>query len=131
QHNLNYWTFGEYLGIGAGAHSKLSFHDKIIRQSRHKHPKHYMAHAENGNAIDNEWPISSQELSFEFMMNALRLTHGFDKNLFEVRTGLPLITAQKQITLAETRGLIWQDQNTLKPTLTGRRFLNNLLDIFL
>ncbi|MDX1916292.1 MAG: radical SAM family heme chaperone HemW [Methylophilus sp.] len=131
QHNLNYWTFGDYLGIGAGAHSKLSFHDKIIRQSRHKHPKHYMAHAENGNAIDNEWQISPQALGFEFMMNALRLTHGFDKSLFETRTGLTLITAQKQIALAEVKGLICQDQNTLKPTLTGRRFLNNLLDIFL
>jgi len=131
QHNLNYWTFGDYLGIGAGAHSKLSFHDKIIRQSRHKHPKRYMENAPKGQAIDNEWQITRDELGFEFMMNALRLTDGFAPSLFEQRTGLPLITIQKPLKQALSQQLITESSQRIQPTLTGRRFLNDLLSIFL
>jgi putative oxygen-independent coproporphyrinogen III oxidase len=131
QHNLNYWTFGDYLGIGAGAHSKLSFHDKIIRQARHKHPKRYMEYAPAGKAIDQEWQIPTEELGFEFMMNALRLTKGFNKDLFAARTGIPLISLQHQLKQALQLGLISDHQQTIQPTLKGRRFLNNLLDIFL
>jgi oxygen-independent coproporphyrinogen-3 oxidase len=130
-HNLNYWTFGDYLGIGAGAHSKLSFHDKIIRQARHKHPKRYMEHVPKGKAVDQEWQIKNEELGFEFMMNALRLTKGFDKDLFPARTGIPVISQQNQLRQASQLGLLSEHQQTIQPTLKGRRFLNNLLDIFL
>lgn len=131
RHNLNYWTFGDYLGIGAGAHSKLSFHDKIIRQSRHKHPKRYMEHAPQGRAIDNEWQISAKELGFEFMMNALRLNNGFDTGLFEMRTGQHIWQLQKTIKLAVDKGLLVQTDSYIKPSLQGRRFLNELLQLFL
>ena len=136
RHNLNYWTFGDYLGIGAGAHSKLSFHDKIIRQSRHKHPNRYLEHAVKGEAVDNEWIIPKEELVFEFMMNALRLTDGFDLSLFEQRTGLNAVTLNKKLKQASDKGLLEQSRNLenqiiVKPTLLGQRFLNELLQIFL
>jgi putative oxygen-independent coproporphyrinogen III oxidase len=131
KHNLNYWTFGDYLGIGAGAHSKLSFHDKIIRQARHKHPKRYMDFTAEGKAIDQEWQIKQEDIGFEFMMNALRLSNGFDKDLIALRTGIPFITLQKQVKQAIKLGLISDELQLIKPTLKGRRFLNNLLDIFL
>ena len=136
RHNLNYWTFGDYLGIGAGAHSKLSFHDKIIRQSRHKHPNRYLEHAVKGKAVDNEWIIPKEELGFEFMMNALRLTDGFDLSLFEQRTGLNAVTLNKKLKQASDKGLLEQSRNLenqiiVKPTLLGQRFLNELLQIFL
>jgi oxygen-independent coproporphyrinogen-3 oxidase len=131
RHNLNYWSFGDYLGIGAGAHSKLSFHDKITRETRHKHPKAFMEHVEKGNAVDNTWQISQADLGFEFMMNALRLTGGVNKDLFQERTGLPLITIAKRLAEAETKGLITQDAQMIAPTLLGQRYLNDLLTIFL
>jgi oxygen-independent coproporphyrinogen-3 oxidase len=131
KHNLNYWTFGDYLGIGAGAHSKLSFHDKIVRQSRHKHPKRYMEFVSQGQAIDQEWVIPQQELGFEFMMNALRLHAGFHEALFQQRTGLPLVSIQKHLQTAMQQGLLEQNASNLQPSLKGRRFLNNLLEIFL
>ncbi len=131
RHNLNYWSFGDYLGIGAGAHSKLSYHDKITRETRHKHPKAFMEHAEAGNAVDNTWEIAQADLGFEFMMNALRLTDGFDVDLFQERTGLPLITLQNAIKQAVNKGLLIQELQTLKPTLKGQRYLNDLLALFL
>ena len=136
RHNLNYWTFGDYLGIGAGAHSKLSFHDKIIRQTRHKHPNRYLEHAVKGEAVDNEWSIPREELGFEFMMNALRLTGGFDLSLFEQRTGLNRSAISKQLNEAEKKGLLTQALNDqhqimIEPTIMGQRFLNELLQIFL
>ncbi len=136
RHNLNYWTFGDYLGIGAGAHSKLSFHDKIIRQTRHKHPNRYLEHAVKGEAVDNEWSIPREELGFEFTMNALRLTGGFDLSLFEQRTGLNRSAISKQLNQAEKKGLLTQSLNDqhqviIEPTIMGQRFLNELLQIFL
>ena len=131
RHNINYWSFGDYLGIGAGAHSKLSYHDKIIRETRHKHPKAFMDNTEQGNAVDNAWHISQQELGFEFMMNALRLTGGVNTALFQQRTGLPLITIAKPLAEAEAKGLITQENQHIKPTLLGQRYLNDLLSIFL
>jgi putative oxygen-independent coproporphyrinogen III oxidase len=131
RHNLNYWSFGDYLGIGAGAHSKLSYHDKITRETRHKHPKAFMENAEAGNAVDSTLLIAQADLGFEFMMNALRLTEGFDADLFQERTGLPLITIAKRLKLAEEKGLITPDAQQIKPTLLGQRFLNDLLAIFL
>ncbi len=136
RHNLNYWTFGDYLGIGAGAHSKLSFHDKIIRQTRHKHPNRYLEHAVKGEAVDNEWSIPREELGFEFMMNSLRLTGGFELSLFEQRTGLNRSAISKQLNQAEKKGLLTQSPNDqhqiiIEPTMMGQRFLNELLQIFL
>lgn len=133
RHNINYWTFGDYLGIGAGAHSKLSFHDRIIRQTRHKHPNRYLSHALEGNAVDAEWGI--EDLSFEFMMNGLRLVDGFDLNLYEQRTGLPITRVWDKLNIAKQKGLIdltvSAEQRMVKPTLLGQRFLNELLQIFL
>ncbi len=136
RHNLNYWEFGDYLGIGAGAHSKLSYHDKITRETRHKHPKAFMENAENANeqnngAVDNTWTIEKSELGFEFMMNALRLTNGFDTKLFQERTGMPWQAISTRAAQAMDKGLITQDLNRLRPTLLGQRYLNNLLELFL
>jgi putative oxygen-independent coproporphyrinogen III oxidase len=131
QHNLNYWTFGDYLGIGAGAHSKLSFHDKIIRQSRHKHPKRYLESVTTGQMVDSEWQIGREDLAFEFMMNALRLVDGVEAGLFQQRTGLPLRAIQAQIQEAQQKGLLEQVGGVIKPTLLGQRFLNTLLEMFL
>ncbi len=131
RHNLNYWQFGDYLGIGAGAHSKLSFHDKITRETRHKHPKAFMEAAENSNAVDNTWVIERADLGFEFMMNALRLTGGFETKLFAERTGVPWQAISMRVAEALNKGLITQDLNTVKPTLLGQRYLNNLLELFL
>ena len=131
RHNLNYWQFGDYLGIGAGAHSKLSCHDKITRESRYKHPNRYLQTSMSGNAVEREWPISADELGFEFMMNALRLTEGFDTGLFQQRTGLTLDSLQGALDKAGERGLIERDNKIIKPTLRGQRFLNELLQLFL
>lgn len=131
RHNLNYWQFGDYLGIGAGAHSKLSFHDRILRQMRHKHPREYMEQALAGNPVQTENQVLQSELAFEFMMNALRLTHGFDISLFNERTGLPITAIQPQLNHAEQQGLITRDHIRIAPTDTGQKFLNDLLGIFL
>ncbi len=131
RHNVNYWQFGDYLGIGAGAHSKLSYHDKITRETRHKHPKAFMENAENGNAVDNSWLIAQDDLSFEFMMNALRLTDGVELSLFQQRTGLSLQMIQAGLLRATQKGLITQELKRIKPTVSGQRYLNDLLGLFL
>lgn len=131
KHNLNYWTFGDYLGIGAGAHSKLSYFDKITRETRHKHPKAYMEQALQGHAIEREWQIGSEDLGFEFMMNALRLIEGVPLDLFQQRTGLNIHTLETAIKQAQAKGLLLIAQSTLKPTPLGQRFLNELLALFL
>jgi len=131
RHNLNYWQFGDYLGIGAGAHSKLSYHDKITRETRHKHPNAYMQASESGSAVDHTWIIENEDLSFEFMMNALRLNNGFEKKLFSERTGLPWETIAMRLTEGSKQGLIKEDLQYIKPSLTGQRYLNNLLELFL
>ena len=131
RHNLNYWTFGDYLGIGAGAHSKLSFADKIVRQMRCKQPKQYMESAAGVGGIQHEQEVGAREVGFEFMMNALRLTEGFEVNLFAERAGVPLIAVLKELDEAERRGLITRDHQRIAPTPLGQRFLNDLLQIFL
>lgn len=130
-HNMNYWTFGDYLGIGAGAHSKLSFHDKIVRQSRHKHPKRYLAAQESGDWCDSQWQIGRDDLAFEFMMNALRLVDGVDASLFQQRTGLPLRAIDAPLQQAMQQGLLTHTAGIIAPTLHGQRFLNTLLGLFL
>ncbi|MBI4194379.1 MAG: oxygen-independent coproporphyrinogen III oxidase-like protein [Betaproteobacteria bacterium] len=131
RHNLNYWTFGDYLGIGAGAHSKLSFRDRIVRQARYRQPKQYMEAASEAKAVQTEKEAGSHEIGFEFMMNALRLVDGFESELFEERTGLPLTVVLKELDEAERRGFITRDHRRIVPTLQGRRFLNDLLQILL
>jgi len=131
RHNLNYWQFGDYLGIGAGAHSKLSYHEKITRETRHKHPKAFMESAETGSTVDQTWTIEQADLGFEFMMNALRLTGGFETKLFKERTGLPLEVMSVQLAQAMKKDLITQDLHKIAPTLLGQRYLNNLLELFL
>jgi len=130
-HNLNYWMFGDYLGIGAGAHGKLSFHDRILRQMRYRQPRQYMESAMAGGAMQQEQPVGGDEVGFEFMMNALRLNDGFATNLFEERAGVPLNAVLPALEAAERRGLIARDHQRIAPTLPGRRFLNDLLQIFL
>jgi oxygen-independent coproporphyrinogen-3 oxidase len=131
RHNLNYWQFGDYLGIGAGAHSKLSYHDKICREVRTKHPKAYMEKALACQAVEREWAIEKDELGFEFMMNALRLIDGVPLNLFQARTGLSLDSLRDALKKAQDKGLLLVENQTLKPTLLGQRFLNDLLELFL
>jgi len=131
RHNLNYWKFGDYLGIGAGAHSKLSFPDKIIRQARYKQPQAYMQQVMLGAPVQTENTVTREELSFEFMMNALRLNEGFDPALYSERTSLSLIAIQRELADAERRGLLARDIQRIAPTELGQRFLNDLLEIFL
>jgi oxygen-independent coproporphyrinogen-3 oxidase len=131
RHNLNYWMFGDYLGIGAGAHSKLSFADRITRQARHKQPKQYMEAAFKGDAVQDGHDVAARDIGFEFMMNALRLGSGFPVILFEERAGLPLTAVLKPLQEAEQRGFIERDHQRIAPTDLGRRFLNDLLQIFL
>jgi putative oxygen-independent coproporphyrinogen III oxidase len=131
RHNLNYWKFGDYLGIGAGAHSKLSFPGKIIRQARYKQPQAYIQQVGKGAPIQTENGVGSDELGFEFMMNALRLNEGFDSVLFSERTSLSLLGIQRELDEAERRGLLTRDHQRIAPTKMGQRFLNDLLEIFL
>jgi oxygen-independent coproporphyrinogen-3 oxidase len=131
RHNQNYWEFGDYLGIGAGAHSKLSFPHRVVRQARYKQPAAYMQHAAAGNAIAEEAEITRDELGFEFMLNASRLTEGFDVRLFSERTGLGLNGIEQGLNLAERKGLIERDHKRIRPTALGQRFLNDLQQIFL
>ena len=131
RHNLNYWQFGDYLGIGAGAHSKLSFPHRIIRQARFKQPKAYLAHMAQGSAIQEEAEIGRADLGFEFMLNTLRLTDGFEVNLFSERTGLSLNAVEAALNLAESKGLLLRDHKRIRPTSLGRRFLNDLQQLFL
>lgn len=131
RHNLNYWMFGDYLGIGAGAHGKISLPDRIVRQAKHRHPQAYMEKAMQGNAIQSEHDVAVKDLGFEFMMNALRLVDGFEASLFQERTGLPITIIERPLREAEEKGLIERDFLRIRPTELGQRFLNDLLELFL
>ena len=131
RHNLNYWQFGDYLGIGAGAHSKLSFPHRVLRQARFKHPRSYMDAIKAGNAVQEEREIGREEMGFEFMLNTLRLVDGFAPNLFPERTGLAMNVIEKALNAAEAKGLIYRDYQLIKPTGLGQRFLNDLQEMFL
>jgi oxygen-independent coproporphyrinogen-3 oxidase len=131
RHNLNYWQFGDYLGIGAGAHSKLSFHDKVLRQMRYKQPQAYMEAVARGEPLQDQHDVTHKDIAFEFMMNALRLNQGFDTSLFTERTSLPLLAIRRELEEAEKRGLLKRDLQRITPTLLGQRFLNDLLEIFI
>ena len=131
QHNLNYWQFGDYLGLGAGAHSKISFPHRVVRQVRYRDPASYMQHALAGNGVSQEEEVARDALAFEFMLNALRLREGFDLGRFTERTGLPLTAIDKALAEAEARKLI--DRSLLKvvPTARGFDLLNDLQALFL
>ena len=131
RHNLNYWQFGDYLGIGAGAHTKLSYHDKITRESRYKHPKQYMEKTLSGEHIEQERIITPDELGFEFMMNALRLNDGVETTLFAQHTGLNITSLSTKLHTAQSKGLLKPSLTRIKPTLRGQRYLNDLLQLFL
>jgi len=132
KHNLNYWRFGDYIGIGAGAHGKVSYPGKITRQVRERHPETYMQAMEiKGNALIESREISATDLPFEFMLNALRLTDGVDTNTFSERTGLPLSVISKGLDEASRKGLLDENPSKLKPTALGLRYLNNLQEMFL
>ena len=131
RHNLNYWRFGDYLGIGAGAHSKLSFPDRILRQARYKQPREYLQRTAAGAPVQEEHAVSPKDLGFEFMMNALRLAEGFEVGLFDERTGLALTAVERPLQEAMQRGLITRDHVRIAPTKRGQRFLNDLLQLFL
>ena len=132
KHNLNYWRFGDYIGIGAGAHGKISFPDKITRQVRERHPETYMQSMETqGNALVESKEVPVTDLPFEFMLNTLRLTDGVATNTFTERTGLPLNVISKGLDEATKKGLLDSNPSLLKGTTQGLRYLNNLQEIFL
>jgi oxygen-independent coproporphyrinogen-3 oxidase len=131
RHNRNYWQFGDYLGIGAGAHSKLSFADRIVRQVRHKQPKQYLEAIGRGAPLAEDSIVTREDLGFEFMLNALRLSDGVPAALFAERTGYPLALVQRELAQAVARGLIESNPALIRPTALGRRFLNDLQALFL
>jgi putative oxygen-independent coproporphyrinogen III oxidase len=130
-HNLNYWQFGDYLGIGAGAHGKLSFAHRVVRQTRIRDPKLYMEKALAGDAVAQEIEVARADLPFEYMLNALRLKGGFKLQDFADRTGLPLTAIHQPLAEAEQKGLIERDLVNVKPTIRGLDFLNDLQTLFL
>ncbi|RQU40256.1 oxygen-independent coproporphyrinogen III oxidase-like protein [Burkholderia cenocepacia] len=131
KHNLNYWRFGDYLGIGAGAHTKLSFPNRVLRQARYKHPATFIEQAKAGTAVQEEREVGARDLPFEFMLNTLRLVEGFPVHSFVERTGLPMSTIEPALKEAERRGLITRDFTQIAPTPLGQRFLNDLQELFL
>ena len=133
RHNLNYWTFCDYLGIGPGAHSKLTNHEGVRRQMRHKSPRAYLTGAASTDFLQTDEAVTGNELSGEFMMNVLRLNEGFDIQLYQRHTGLPWIVVSRQVDSAVADGfLTWiEPGKRLQPTPLGRRFLNVLLERFI
>ncbi|TWO72467.1 oxygen-independent coproporphyrinogen III oxidase-like protein [Caenimonas sedimenti] len=130
-HNLNYWQFGDYLGIGAGAHGKLSFPHRVVRQVRYRDPKLYMEKALAGEPLAQEDEVRRADLPFEFMLNALRLREGFALDDFLHRTGLPLNAIEQPLREAEAKGLLTRDLARVRPTERGFDFLSDLQALFL
>ena len=131
RHNTNYWRFGDYLGIGAGAHSKISFRDRIVRQMRYKQPREYLQKVASGVPCLTDQEVETEALPFEFMMNALRLTDGVDRTMFAERTGLAIASIAAPLRRAVELGLLVDSHQRLQPTLKGQRFLNDLLSLFI
>ncbi len=127
RHNLNYWTFGDYLAMGAGAHGKISMEDGVIRYSRERHPQAYM---QMPGAKANRRVLEAGDLQLEFMMNAMRLRQGVAIALFEARTGLPFARIGKEVKQAQASGLLETQPSRLQPTVRGQAFLNDLLILF-
>jgi len=131
RHNLNYWQFGDYLGIGAGAHSKLSFAHRVMRQVRAREPRLYMDKALAGDAVVQVDEVARRDLPFEYMLNALRLREGFSLTDFSARTGLPLSGIDGALREAQARGWLQQDGAWVTPTARGFDFLSDLQSLFL
>jgi putative oxygen-independent coproporphyrinogen III oxidase len=131
RHNLNYWTFGDYIGIGAGAHAKISFRERITREQRERKPATYLRAALESSAVAENRDVDESELPFEFMLNALRLVEGFPLDLFTARTGLPVTAITAELDRAQKEGLVERDHAHVRPTARGRRFLNDLMQRFL
>ncbi|MEN9588265.1 MAG: hypothetical protein RLZZ481_51 [Pseudomonadota bacterium] len=133
RHNMNYWEFGDYLGIGPGAHGKISFHDRIERQARQRNPVSWMqsALARNGSHVTEQRQLATSELAFEFVLNALRLKQGVGASLYTERCGVPLASMNKALLLATKRGLLLENPMRLQATELGWRFLNELQALFL
>jgi oxygen-independent coproporphyrinogen-3 oxidase len=128
---MNYWQFGDYLGIGAGAHSKLSFPHRVVRQVRFRDPRLYMENALAGQALAQDEEVPRADLPFEFMLNALRLREGFELAQFRERTGLPLSAIEQPLREAEAKGLLERDLARVRPTQRGFDFLSDLQALFL
>ncbi len=133
RHNLNYWQFGDYLGIGAGAHAKITSgaEQHVLRRWKHKHPAMWMAHAGSAAAIGGDEVLKADRLAFDFMLNALRLQDGFPTALFTKRTGLPLTAIAPALSKAVDTGWLLADEARITPTPLGRRFLNDVLGLFI
>lgn len=131
RHNLNYWQFGDYLGIGAGAHGKLSFAHRVVRQVRTRDPRLYMERALAGDAIAQEVEVARADLPFEFMLNALRLRQGFALSEFSERTSLAITAIARALEEAERQGWITRDLQRVTPTARGFDFLSDLQALFL
>jgi len=130
-HNTNYWQFGDYLGLGAGAHSKLSFAHRVCRLVRHREPGLFIQKAMGGSAVAQSNEVSRSELPFEFMLNALRLKDGVPLSAFSERTGMPLSAIEKSMQVARDKGLLAQDMTHIRPTDKGFDFLSDLQSLFL
>lgn len=130
-HNRNYWQFGDYIGIGAGAHGKLTYADKVVRRSKVKTPDKFMRYAGQNECLDDNKAVSIGELSFEFMMNALRLNQGFAPVLFQQRTGLALNSIQDKLDHLSQKGLLTLSDQQIQPTDLGVRYLNDVMAEFL
>ena len=130
-HNSNYWQFGDYLGIGAGAHSKLSFAHRIVRQVRYREPRLYMDNALAGCAVAQDEDVRRADLPFEYMLNALRLREGFALQDFCERTGLAVTAIARGLDEAERKGLVVRDMGHVRPTERGFDFLSDLQALFL
>ena len=130
-HNMNYWEFGDYLGVGAGAHSKITTSNSVTRLVKHKQPKRYMEAVAIGDSVSSDKIITSESLPFEFFMNALRLNGGVPRSLFEKRTALPIDIVESQLVALERRGLMNVSEGFIRTTPLGMRFLNEVLQEFL
>ncbi len=131
EHNLNYWQFGDYLGLGAGAHGKLSFAHRILRTVKWRDPQRYVEGAMAGQALAQADEVKRADLPFEFMLNVLRLREGFETTSFTERTGLPISSIQRAVQAAESKGLIERRGDRLLPTERGFDFLSELQALFL
>ena len=131
QHNVNYWQFGDYIGIGAGAHGKISQHDRIVRTARFKHPQRYVQAVSQDSAVETEQYLTRSELPFEYMLNALRLQDGATTAQMQMACGLSVLDLEPALSEAQAKGLMVKDFEALRTTELGWRFLSDVQAMFL